>query len=107
MVEAAHRNGELVAHFAAQSFTLREAKMMQSLMASTTHETKKAVWQLIGRGRDRVPDAARTLQVRSYLVAALEHLWLWHRVTKPPYRRGQYHRASPRASAAILAQSVQ
>jgi hypothetical protein len=29
MVEAAHRNGELVAHFAAQSFTLREAKMMR------------------------------------------------------------------------------
>ena len=71
------------------------------------HTRDKAVWQLIGRGRDRVPDAARALQVRSYLVAALEHLWLWHRVTKPPYRRGQYHRASPRASAAILAQSVQ
>ena len=29
VVEAAHRNGELVAHFAAQSFTLREAKMMR------------------------------------------------------------------------------
>ena len=26
--------------------------------------------------RDRVPDAARALQVRSYLVAALEHLIL-------------------------------
>jgi hypothetical protein len=67
------------------------------------HTRDKAVWQLIGRGRDRVPDAARALQVRSYLVAALEHLWLCqHRVTKPPYRRGQYHRASPRPSAAIL-----
>jgi hypothetical protein len=40
------------------------------------HTRDKAVWQLIGRGRDRVPDAARALQVRSYLVAALEHLWL-------------------------------
>ena len=37
------------------------------------HTRDKAVWQLIGRGRDRVPDAARALQVRSYLVAALEH----------------------------------
>ena len=29
MMTAAQRNGELVAHFAAQSFTLREAKMMR------------------------------------------------------------------------------
>jgi hypothetical protein len=53
------------------------------------HTPDKAVWQRIGRGRDRVPDAARALQVRSYLVAALEHLyeftqWEWMTIKDKP-----------------------
>ena len=54
------------------------------------HTRDKAVWQLIGRGRDRVPDAARALQVRSYLEhvppelnrqdshGALDRRFYWH-----------------------------